>query len=53
MQDVVQYKKPAQEGNLIDPKDPSKKNGSGKEVFAAITQALSTRKKYNFQNHIW
>jgi hypothetical protein len=50
--DMVAYKKPAQEGNFIDPKDPNKKNGSGKEVFAAITQALSTRKKYNFQNHI-
>ena len=51
MQDMVAYKKPAQEGNFIDPKDPNKKNGSGKEVFAAITQALSTMKK--FQNHIW
>ena len=57
MQNMVAYRKPAEEGNLLDPKD-KKKNGSGKErKFAASVSRTpeqpSTRRRFNFQSHSW
>ena len=58
MHDMVPYMKPAQESNLLDPKEWGKKKVDGRtnDPAAKSTQKLnveqqSTKKKYNFQNH--